>query len=523
MLLFLTGITYTLWGTNALSTIQLEAPEHLRGRAAALYFFAFLGGAPLGGLLCGWLTATGGTQLAFAAAGVIAIGHRGVGHRAPAPDGASARGDRGRLSQPAGRPIDSIAAAARSTSSSSIPRCVTRRMRDPSGVRARTSRVASSSSAWAGSSREHDVRLRRREPEAARRARARGGGRRRAGRRARARRGRPRRGCPPCASSRRRGGARATRAAAIVASSPASSAPNGAHRPLFRLSATVSTGAASAASGTPSATAAFGSRAPSRWTRAPCFRAAAASASVRATSVTVPPARVCVFSRQSSAAPERRNARSTHGGIEPAAVGVDGERRQARQLRDAERLARHHVGRALDDDRLARDALREQRRRGSPSCTSGRRRPPPSRAAPRRAAPARSRSRPRRRSPSRARAARIASHISSVGGAQKSDRRSTVMRRAQVPPGPRAGVLAGLDDRHAVHEHLVDALARRRAGARASSRRRAGRGRARRGRPPCPAAARRGRERPKCCAGIDGHLADRLLERQRLRPRRRGA
>ena len=51
VLLFLTGITYTLWGTNALSTIQLEAPEHLRGRAAALYFFAFLGGAPLGGLL----------------------------------------------------------------------------------------------------------------------------------------------------------------------------------------------------------------------------------------------------------------------------------------------------------------------------------------------------------------------------------------------------------------------------------------------------------------------------------------
>ena len=74
VLLFLTGITYTLWGTNALSTIQLEAPEHLRGRAAALYFFAFLGGAPLGGLLCGWLTAKGGTQLAFAAAGVIAMG-----------------------------------------------------------------------------------------------------------------------------------------------------------------------------------------------------------------------------------------------------------------------------------------------------------------------------------------------------------------------------------------------------------------------------------------------------------------
>jgi MFS family permease len=94
VLLFATGITYTLWGTNALSTIQLEAPEHLRGRAAALYFFAFLGGAPLGGLLCGWLTAKGGTGLAFAAAGVVAVGtavwgivrlRRTAGQRSVAP------------------------------------------------------------------------------------------------------------------------------------------------------------------------------------------------------------------------------------------------------------------------------------------------------------------------------------------------------------------------------------------------------------------------------------------------------
>jgi sugar phosphate permease len=73
VLLFATGVTYTLWGTNALSTIQLEAPEHLRGRAAALYFFAFLGGAPIGGLFAGWLTSVGGTELAFFVAGSIAI------------------------------------------------------------------------------------------------------------------------------------------------------------------------------------------------------------------------------------------------------------------------------------------------------------------------------------------------------------------------------------------------------------------------------------------------------------------
>jgi len=73
VILFATGITYILWGTNALSVLQLEAPEHLRGRAASLYFFAFQGGAPLGGLFAGWLTSAGGTQLAFTVGGVVAL------------------------------------------------------------------------------------------------------------------------------------------------------------------------------------------------------------------------------------------------------------------------------------------------------------------------------------------------------------------------------------------------------------------------------------------------------------------
>jgi MFS family permease len=72
-LLFLTGICYVLWGSSALATLQLAAPEHLRGRAASLYFFAFMGGAPLGGLLAGSLTAHGGTRLAFAFAGTMAL------------------------------------------------------------------------------------------------------------------------------------------------------------------------------------------------------------------------------------------------------------------------------------------------------------------------------------------------------------------------------------------------------------------------------------------------------------------
>jgi MFS family permease len=72
-LLFAVGVCYTQWGTTALASMQLEAPDHLRGRAASLYFFAFLGGAPLGGLFAGWLVSVGGTELAFAVAGSIAI------------------------------------------------------------------------------------------------------------------------------------------------------------------------------------------------------------------------------------------------------------------------------------------------------------------------------------------------------------------------------------------------------------------------------------------------------------------
>jgi MFS family permease len=72
-LLFLTGICYVLWGSSSLATLQLAAPEHLRGRAASLYFFAFMGGAPLGGLVAASLTAYGGTRLAFAFAGTMAL------------------------------------------------------------------------------------------------------------------------------------------------------------------------------------------------------------------------------------------------------------------------------------------------------------------------------------------------------------------------------------------------------------------------------------------------------------------
>jgi MFS family permease len=73
VLLFLAGLCFTVWTSNSNSALQLEAPDYLRGRVVGLYYYAFNGFAPVGGLLAGWLSAHGGTQLAFFVAGTIGV------------------------------------------------------------------------------------------------------------------------------------------------------------------------------------------------------------------------------------------------------------------------------------------------------------------------------------------------------------------------------------------------------------------------------------------------------------------
>jgi len=70
VLLFVLGGTFTLLTANANALVQMEVPGHLRGRVVGLYLFAFLGLAPVGGLVAGWLVDVGGTELAFAVAGL---------------------------------------------------------------------------------------------------------------------------------------------------------------------------------------------------------------------------------------------------------------------------------------------------------------------------------------------------------------------------------------------------------------------------------------------------------------------
>jgi MFS family permease len=73
VLLFLVGAGFTAWSANSNASMQLAAPDHLRGRIIGLYFYAFNGTGALAGIMTGWLCAVGGTELAFAFSGLVGL------------------------------------------------------------------------------------------------------------------------------------------------------------------------------------------------------------------------------------------------------------------------------------------------------------------------------------------------------------------------------------------------------------------------------------------------------------------
>jgi MFS family permease len=73
VLLFVLGLTFSLFTASANALVQLASPDHLRGRVVSLYLFAFAGLAPIGGLVAGWLAQVGGTELAFGVAGLSGL------------------------------------------------------------------------------------------------------------------------------------------------------------------------------------------------------------------------------------------------------------------------------------------------------------------------------------------------------------------------------------------------------------------------------------------------------------------
>jgi MFS family permease len=72
-MLFLAGICFTVFSANANSTVQLEAPDALRGRVLSIYFYAWVGLTPVGSLIVGWLCDRGGTELAFVVLGLAGL------------------------------------------------------------------------------------------------------------------------------------------------------------------------------------------------------------------------------------------------------------------------------------------------------------------------------------------------------------------------------------------------------------------------------------------------------------------
>jgi MFS family permease len=69
VLLLLAGCGFSTWLSSGQSILQLAAPDQLRGRVLSVYLLVVGGLQPIGALLAGWLTQTGGADLAFGVAG----------------------------------------------------------------------------------------------------------------------------------------------------------------------------------------------------------------------------------------------------------------------------------------------------------------------------------------------------------------------------------------------------------------------------------------------------------------------
>ncbi len=74
LLLFtLTGCTMALNGILANTMLQLQAPDHLRGRVMGFYSFTVLGMGPFGALQAGWVSEHYGVRTSLALGGAVCL------------------------------------------------------------------------------------------------------------------------------------------------------------------------------------------------------------------------------------------------------------------------------------------------------------------------------------------------------------------------------------------------------------------------------------------------------------------
>jgi MFS family permease len=74
----LTGCTMALNGILANTMLQLQAPDHLRGRVMGFYSFTVLGMAPFGSLQAGWVSEHFGVRASLALGGIVCLAVAGV-------------------------------------------------------------------------------------------------------------------------------------------------------------------------------------------------------------------------------------------------------------------------------------------------------------------------------------------------------------------------------------------------------------------------------------------------------------
>jgi MFS family permease len=73
VLLVPTGAAVISFSTAANSTTQLSVAAEMRGRVMGIYMLVFLGGAPLGAPLTGWVAQQFGPRLSLISGGAISL------------------------------------------------------------------------------------------------------------------------------------------------------------------------------------------------------------------------------------------------------------------------------------------------------------------------------------------------------------------------------------------------------------------------------------------------------------------
>jgi len=73
VLLVPTGLAVISFSTAANSTTQLSVAAEMRGRVMGIYMLVFLGGAPLGAPLTGWVAQEFGPRMSLISGGVISV------------------------------------------------------------------------------------------------------------------------------------------------------------------------------------------------------------------------------------------------------------------------------------------------------------------------------------------------------------------------------------------------------------------------------------------------------------------